>query len=124
MATEYEKAFDTFYMLAKEGNAKAQYNTGLLYALGKGAQKDLSQAKKWYEKAAKQGNAAAQYNLAKIYHGSRKSDEHAYEKAKYWYEKAVQGGIIQAYNNLASLIKYLQRKGYNFLRIDELLKSG
>ena len=34
---EYEKAFDTFYLLAKEGNAKAQYNTGLLYALGKGA---------------------------------------------------------------------------------------
>jgi len=56
------------HLLAKEGNVKAQYNTGLIYAWGKGARKDLSQAKKWYEKAAKQDNASAQYNLAKIYH--------------------------------------------------------
>ncbi|WP_309497207.1 tetratricopeptide repeat protein [Sulfurovum sp.] len=100
---EYTKAFDTFYLLAKDGNAKAQYNTGLLYAQGKGAQKDLSQAKKWYEKAAKQGNASAQYNLAKLHHSAGTEDPHAYEKAKYWYEKAVKGGIVQANNNLAAL---------------------
>lgn len=100
---EYAKAFDTFYLLAKEGNAKAQYNIGLLYALGKGAQKDLSHAKKWYEKAAKQGNAKAQYNLAKLYHAAGQTDIHAYQKAKYWYEKAVKGGIMQANNNLAAL---------------------
>lgn len=100
---EYTKAFDSFYLLAKEGNAKAQYNIGLLYALGRGAQKDLSRAQKWYDKAAKQGNASAQYNLAKLYHAEGSHDVHAYEKARYWYEKAVKGGIIQANNNLAAL---------------------
>lgn len=100
---EFTKAFDTFYLLAKEGNAKAQYNVGLLYALGKGAQKSVSNARKWYEKAAKQGNAKAQYNLGKLYHDTAQHDAHAYEKAKYWYEKAVQGGVVEANNNLASL---------------------
>jgi len=100
---EYTKAFDTFYILAKEGNAKAQYNTGLLYALGQGVQKSIMHARKWYEKAAKQGNAKAQYNLGKLYHDTAPNDEHAYQKAKYWYEKAVKGGVIEANNNLASL---------------------
>ena len=100
---EYTKAFDTFYILAKEGNAKAQYNIGLLYALGQGAQKSVTNARKWYEKAAKQGNGKAQFNLAKLYHDTATNDPYAYEKAKYWYEKAVKSGVIEANNNLASL---------------------
>ena len=105
----YIKALNTFYTLAKKDDAKAQYNVGLIYANGKGVQKDLAKAKKWYEKAAKQGNGPAQYNLAKLYHTAGETDAHGYEKARYWYEKAVEAGIMQAYNNLASL--YMEGKG-------------
>ena len=105
----YIKALNTFYTLAKEGDAKAQYNVGLMYANGKGTTKDLAKAQQWYEKAASQGNGPAQYNLAQLYHVAAQSDAHAYEKAKYWYEKAVESGIMQAYNNLASF--YLEGKG-------------
>lgn len=105
----YIKALNTFYTLAKKDDAKAQYNVGLIYANGKGVQKDLAKAKKWYEKAAKQGNGPAQYNLAQLYHAEGESDDHGYEKAKYWYEKAVESGIMQAYNNLAAL--YIEGKG-------------
>ena len=105
----YIKALNTFYVLAKEENPKAQYNLGLMYANGLGAQKDMAQAQQWYEKAAKQGNASAQYNLAQIYYGYGEKDTHAYEKAKYWYEKAVASGLKEAYNNLGML--YLKAKG-------------
>jgi uncharacterized protein len=105
----YIKALNTFYTLAKKDDAKAQYNVGLIYANGKGVQKDLAKAKKWYEKAAKQGNGPAQYNLAQLYHMAGEKGTHRYEKARYWYEKAVEAGIMQAYNNLASL--YMEGKG-------------
>ena len=34
----YIKALNTFYALAKEGDPKAQYNFGFIYAKGKGVQ--------------------------------------------------------------------------------------
>ena len=105
----YIKALNTFYGLAKKGDAKAQYNVAYIYANGKGVQKDMDKARKWYEKAAKQDNGAAQYNLAQIYHSAGQSDPHGYEKARYWYEKAVESGIMEAHNNLAAL--YIDGKG-------------
>ena len=105
----YIKALNTFYTLAKKGDAKAQFNVALIYANGKGVQKDLSKARKWYEKAAKQDNPSAQYNLAQLYHMAGEDDPHGYEKARYWYEKAVESGVTEAYNNLAAL--YIDGKG-------------
>jgi len=105
----YIKALNTFYNMAKEGDPKAQYNVGLIYANGRGVQKDMEQARKWYEKAAKQDNGPAQYNLGQIYHAAGENDPHGYEKARYWYEKAVEAGVMQAYNNLGAL--YLEGKG-------------
>ncbi len=105
----YIQALNTFYKLAKEDDAKAQYNVGLFYAKGLGVQQDRAEAQKWYEKAAKQGNGAAQYNLAQLYHTEGLKDKYAYAKAKYWYEKAVEADIKEAYNNLGTL--YLQGNG-------------
>jgi len=105
----YIEALNLFYVLAKEGDNKAQYNVALMYETGQGVKADLNQAKKWYEKAAKGGNAKAAYNLARLYQSLDGKVPHAIEMAKYWYEKAVEGGINQAYNNLATL--YLEGKG-------------
>jgi TPR repeat protein len=106
----YIAALNTFYPLAKKGDAKAQYNVGLIYEKGRGVKADLSEAMRWYEKAAKQGNGKAQYNLARLYHAKGDQQEpHAYEKAKYWYEKAIENNIKEAYNNLATL--YMEGKG-------------
>ena len=106
----YIKALDAFYALAKEGDPKAQFNVGLIYATGKGVNKDTYQAMQWYQKAAKQGNTAAQYNLAKLFsQRSEKEDPHAQERAKYWYEKAAEGGQKEAINDLAIL--YMEGKG-------------
>jgi len=106
---DYIKALNTFYILAKEDDAKSQYNVGLIYANGLGVEQDMQQAQIWYEKAAKQGNGAAQYNLAQLYNQTAKNDIHAYDKAKYWYDKAIEAGIKEAYNNLGVL--YLEGLG-------------
>ncbi|EET45191.1 Sel1 repeat protein [Neisseria sicca ATCC 29256] len=40
---------------AEQGNAKAQYNLGLMYANGKGARQNLVIAKEWFGKACDNG---------------------------------------------------------------------
>ena len=97
------ESLNGFYILAKNGDAKAQYNVGLMYANGQGSQKDLRKAMEWYEKAAQQDLASAQYNLATLYQAAGELDPHAYKKAAYWYEKAANNGVMQAFNNLAAL---------------------
>jgi TPR repeat protein len=121
----YIKALDAFYTLAKEGDSKAQFNVGLIYANGKGVNKDTYQAMEWYKKAAEQGNTAAQYNLAKlIAQRPDKEDPHARKRVKYWYEKAAEGGQKEAINDLALL--YLKGEGVekNELKAFELFKKA
>jgi TPR repeat protein len=121
----YIKALDAFYTLAKEGDPKAQFNVGLIYANGKGVNKDTYQAMEWYKKAAEQGNTAAQYNLAKlIAQRPDKEDPRARKRVKYWYEKAAEGGQKEAINDLALL--YLKGEGVekNELKAFELFKKA
>ncbi|BAF73347.1 tetratricopeptide repeat protein [Sulfurovum sp. NBC37-1] len=121
----YIKALDTFYVLAKEGHPKAQFNVGLIYANGKGVNKDIYQAKEWYKKAAEQGNTAAQYNLAKlIAQKTDKKNSHVNEQIIYWYEKAAEGGQKEAMNDLALL--YLKGNGVkqNKRKAFELFKKA
>ena len=104
------KALDTFYVLAKEGDPKAQFNVALIYAYGKGVKQDAYQAMVWYKKAADQDNTAAQYNLAKLISQRPDSnDPRAIARVKYWYKKAADGGQKEAMNDLAML--YLKGEG-------------
>jgi len=124
-AGNYIKSLDTFYALAKEGDPKAQFNVGLIYAEGKGVNRDTYQAKEWYTKAAKQGNTAAQYNLAKLISATAKEGmPQTLEQVRYWYEKAVEGGRKEAMNDLALL--YLKGTGVkkNILKAFELFKKA
>ena len=73
---------------AKQGDANAQYNLGVMYYHGKGVEQDYFKAREWYEKAVKQENADAKLNLSVMYyHG--KGVKQDYSKAKDWYEKAA-----------------------------------
>jgi TPR repeat protein len=53
--------------LAQQGNAKAQYNIGLLYTNGQGVAADQAEAFTWYRKAAEQGLAQAEFAVGVIY---------------------------------------------------------
>ncbi|MDO4698621.1 MAG: tetratricopeptide repeat protein [Pasteurellaceae bacterium] len=63
----YQKAHELFLPLAEQGEAKAQFNLGVMYKEGEGIKQDDYQAFKWFEKAAEQGEAPAQIALGGMY---------------------------------------------------------
>lgn len=65
---DYIEAKNWFLKAAEQGQAKAQFNLGVLYFNGQGVKQDYFKAAEWHQKAAEQGYADAQYNLAKIYY--------------------------------------------------------
>jgi hypothetical protein len=52
---------------AAQGDAAAQSNLGLIYAIGRGVPANFIEAVKWLRLAAAQGDAAAQSNLGLVY---------------------------------------------------------
>lgn len=62
----YKQAADCFRQSANQGNMYAQYNLGQLYETGLGVEKNISEAKYWYQKAANQGNASAINRLTEL----------------------------------------------------------
>jgi len=59
--------FKKLIQKAGKGDAKAQYNLGVMYDQGQGVEQDHKKAFGWYKKAAEQGVAKAQYNLGVMY---------------------------------------------------------
>ncbi len=77
--------------LANQGNAKAQYDLGLMYELGMGVKKDLNHAFVWYQKSADQDYAKAQYNLG-IFYALAKGIDKDIIQSKHWIRKANENG--------------------------------
>jgi len=95
---DYAAAMSCWRALADQGNARAQYDIGLMYGLGQGAPQDYAQALYWYLKAAKQGNAGAQYELGDMY-ARGLGVPRDQTQAVAWYSKAAdQGHPVAQYN--------------------------
>src|ERR1700678_3031156 len=60
-------AYREWKAAADAGDANAEVNLGLLYAAGKGVDRDLAEAMRLYGLAADQGNAQGQYRLGQMY---------------------------------------------------------
>ena len=61
------ESVDELRKKAEAGDAVAQTNLGVRYALGLDVPKDTAEAAKWYRKSAEQGNAYAQLFLAGLH---------------------------------------------------------
>lgn len=86
---DFRLAAGLFYPLAEKGDARAQYNLGLLYASGLGVTHDYQAALKWHRMAARQGQAGAQGELAQMYvRGQGISQDHV--RAYMWYSIAAE----------------------------------
>ncbi len=96
---DYAAALSEWQPIAEQGDANAQYNMGLLYALGQGVPQDFKRAAEWYEKAARQGVAAAQYNLGVIYANGQGVPQNVTE-AREWFTRAAEQGVAQAEDSL------------------------
>lgn len=105
---DYQTALEEWRSLAGSGHAAAQFNLGLMHALGKGVAQDYSIAAEWYRKAAEQGLANAQNNLGFLYiqgYGVQRD----YSQALKWYRKAAEQGLAAAEFSLGAL--YLRGLG-------------
>ena len=94
--------FQKTLQAAKQGNVDAQYNLGVMYAIGQDVPQDDAQAVQWYRKAAEQGDAEAQYNLGLMYYkgeGVRQDLALAQE----WFGKACQNGNQNGCDNYQRL---------------------
>jgi len=86
-------------IMAKRGDAMAQFSVAIAYEDGVGTTKDLKQAFDWYSKAAKQGHEGAQYKMGTFYDKGLvvKKDT---KVAMDWYKKAASSGSRPAQKRL------------------------
>jgi hypothetical protein len=100
-----------FYLArAKTGDAKAQYDAGVLYARGDGLVQDYASAASWFRSAAAQGDVAAEYNLGVLYdRGLGVTTNEA--EAVNWYRSAADQNHAGAQFNLA--LAYAEGRGAN-----------
>ena len=107
---------------AKQGNARAQFDLGLMYAKGDGVQRNEREAFKWFHKSARNN-----YTEAKFYMGLSFAEGRGVKKqaqlARYWFKLAAKAGHRQAMAHLASIERSLrpqptrgQRIGMNTYR--------
>lgn len=64
---DYATAFKLWLAQANDGDSSAQYNVGVMYQLGQGVQKDMSEAAHWYRLAAERGVREARVDLGTMY---------------------------------------------------------
>ncbi len=64
---DYATALREWRPLAEQGDAKAQFNLGIMYSNGQGVPQDYAEALQWLRKAAEQGQTRAQFNLGVMY---------------------------------------------------------
>lgn len=91
---DYKTAFRGFSLLAEQGNARAQFNLGVMYSDGIGVTKDEQQAVVWYRKSAEQGNTGAQFNLGNMYANGRGVAKDERQAAAWFRKAAVQGDAV------------------------------
>lgn len=79
---------------ARNDDAEAQYNLGLMYYKGYGIKQGYYQAFRWYQEAANQGHNRARYNIGLMYRdglGVRQDKL----KAKSLFGKVCDSGLYQ-----------------------------
>jgi uncharacterized protein len=110
----YEKAYnndptlDELKLLANQGDIDAQNKLGSAYYNGKGVEKNIAEALRWFTQSAQKGYAKAQYNLGVMYYvgqGVPKSQAEALN----WFSKAAGQGLSDAQYNLG--VMYYQGAG-------------
>ena len=67
---DFALAHSEWNPLAEAGDARAQYQLGVMYQKGEGVAADAAEAARLAEQAAKYGNSEAQYFLDALYHNT------------------------------------------------------
>lgn len=89
-AEDYKTAAKYYSLAAKKGHSSAQYNLGLLYEEGKGIEKNMEEASKWYRRSAEQGNPLSMHSFALICYAGGEGSEQDKKEAFNWWKKSVE----------------------------------
>jgi hypothetical protein len=111
----YEKAYknnvppiDELKLLANQGDIDAQNKLGAAFFNGKGVEKNIAEAQRWFRQSAEKGYAKAQYNLGIMYYVGQGVPQNNAE-ALNWFSKAARQGLVDAQYNLG--VMYYQGAG-------------
>lgn len=100
---DYTRATRLWYAPAEQGHALAQFNLGVAYATGQGADVDFAHAARWWQAAGYQGHTAAQYNLGLLYSRGQGVEKSVSKARMWWYMAAMSGGDPAAQFHLGAL---------------------
>jgi TPR repeat protein len=92
---DYATALREWRPLAEQGDARAQFDLGLLYENGDGVPRDYAKAHQWYEKSAAQGGAKAQFYLG-LQSAFGEGGPLDLAQAHMWYSLAAGNGHVGA----------------------------
>ena len=88
---QHDRAVRLWYAPAEQGHVLAQFNLGVAFATGQGADVNYTQAARWWQSAGYQGHTAAQYNLGLLYSRGQGVDKNAATARMWWYLAAMSG---------------------------------
>ncbi len=94
-----EPTIDELKLLANQGDMEAQNRLGAAYFNGKGVEKNLAEAQRWFKLSAQKGYAKSQYNLGVMYYAGQGVPQSLAE-ALDWFGKAALQGFAEAQYNL------------------------
>ena len=95
---DYVAALARYRMLAERGSATAQVFLGWMHQLGRGVERDLEEAARWYKKAADAGSAEGQFYL-----GTLLCNQEEYQQAIAWLERAASQDYMPAIFRLGKM---------------------
>lgn len=102
-----EAAIDRLRLAADEGKADAMYQLGAAYAQGRGVQRNLTEAARWFHAAAKRGHAKAKTSIAYLY-ATGQGVRHDQRLAFIFLSEASAAGDPQATDMLFKLRRKMQ----------------
>lgn len=116
--------FSETHALAKQGDAEAQFNLGVIYANGKyDTTQNYQKAFVWFLKSAEQKHAKAQTNVAiMLDKGLGVSENH--ELAIQWYFRAAENGDSKAQYNLGAMYVSGEGVSQNYDLAENLLSEA
>jgi TPR repeat protein len=105
VSPESDKGMELLQLAVAQGHAKAEFNLGEIYRLGKVVAQDFTAARKYYRMSAEQGHAKAQGSLGYMYDFGEGVSEDDAEAAK-WYRKAAEQEDLFSISRLGQLYKF------------------
>lgn len=99
---DYKTAIGHWEALIKENQPEGLFFLGVMYAEGKGVERDHARAHQLYTEAAEKDFVPAQYNLGNQY-ATGEGVKQDLNKAEYWWTKAAERGLMPAQENLGNM---------------------